>query len=279
MASSIAARVESAARDRSTEGVQLEIAEIEQELEGHLHRRRLLEKAAFLLEETRAAFARDHQPAVLREASRWLARLTEGHYVSITTSIDEAKLEVHDAEGSLWSPDRLSRGTREQVFLGLRLALVRDLERHGVHLPVVIDDALVNFDDARALAAARVLMEFVRDEPGERQMLVLTCHAHVARIFTEVGATVRSLSDHATGWPRRRVLPEREAPSPRQPRERKRSRKSERPRVASAPEPGPAAETAVVPATRDERVAESTWEAEEFFFGRGARREPRRRST
>lgn len=270
-----AARVESAARDRSTEGVQLEIAEIEQDLEGHLHRRRLLEKAAFLLEETRAAFARDHQPAVLREASRWLARLTEGRYVSITTSIDEARLEVHDADGVLWSPDRLSRGTREQVFLALRLALVRDLERHGVHLPVVIDDALVNFDDARALAAARVLVEFVGDEPGERQMLVLTCHAHVARIFTEAGANVRSLSDPTTGWPRRQGLPEREAARP--PRERKRSRKSERPRVA-APEPRPTPPPVIVE-PRDEPVAESTWEAEEFFFGRGPRREPRRRSS
>jgi len=140
-----------------------------------------------------------------------------------------------------------------------------------VHLPVVIDDALVNFDDARALAAARVLVEFVGDEPGERQMLVLTCHAHVARIFTEAGANVRSLSDPTTGWPRRRGLPEREASSPRPPRERKRSRKSERPRVAALSEPAPE--------LRDERVVESTWEAEEFFFGRGPRREPRRRRS
>jgi len=278
-----AARVESAARDRSTEGVQLEIAEIEQDLEAHVHRRRLLEKAAFLLEETRAAFARDHQPAVLREASRWLARLTEGRYVSITTSIDEARLEVHDADGGLWSPDRLSRGTREQVFLALRLALVRDLERHGVHLPVVIDDALVNFDDARALAAARVLVEFVGDEPGERQMLVLTCHAHVARIFTEAGATVRSLSDPTGGWPGRRGVPHRDAAAPRSPRERKRSRKSDRPRIASpaaVPETTPAEPAAVIPEPAREVVVESAWEAEDFFFGRGSRREPqRRRST
>lgn len=273
-----AARVESAARDRSTEGVQLEIAEIEQELEGHLHRRRLLEKAAFLLEETRAAFARDHQPAVLREASRWLARLTEGRYVSITTSIDEARLQVHDADGVLWSPDRLSRGTREQVFLALRLALVRDLERHGVHLPVVIDDALVNFDDARALAAARVLVEFVDDEPGERQMLVLTCHDHVKRIFIEAGASVRSLSDVVSGWPGRRGLPEPEAPAPRPPRERRRPRKAERPRVVAPVEPPPAPTPVVArPEPREDRVGEPTWEAEEFFFGRGSRREPRRR--
>jgi len=246
-------RVEAAARDHSTEGVQLEIAEIEQDLESHLHRRRLLEKAAFLLEETRSAFARDHQPAVLREASRWLARLTEGHYTTITTSIHEARLEVHDGEGAAWSPDRLSRGTREQVFLALRLALVRDLERHGVHLPVVIDDALVNFDDSRALAAARVLVEFVGDEPRERQMLVLTCHAHVAEIFTAAGAHVRSLSDPGAAWQRRRE-PRREPSRP--PRERAPAR---RPEPTPVPEP--------VPEAPLDRVAGSTWEAEEYFFG------------
>ncbi len=190
-----AVRVESAAKDHCTEGLQLEIATIEHDLEEQIHRRRMLETARAMLDSTRAAFARDHQPAVLREASRWLVRLTQGHYTKITTSIHEARLEVHDADEMLWNPDRLSRGTREQVFLALRLALVRDLERHGVHLPIVIDDALVNFDDSRARSAAEVLMEFVADQPRERQMLVLTCHAHVARIFRDVGASVRSLSD------------------------------------------------------------------------------------
>ncbi len=211
-----AAAVDAAARDHCTEGLQVEIATIEHDLEGQLHRRRMLESARTMLESTRAAFARDHQPAVLREASRWLVRLTQGHYTKITTSIHEARLEVHDATDVPWSPDRLSRGTREQVFLSLRLALVRDLERHGVHLPVVIDDALVNFDDARARAAAEVLVEFVADQPRQRQMLVLTCHAHVASLFREVGAHVRSLSGTtiAAPAPLPRVVPAPAEPVP-----------------------------------------------------------------
>ena len=85
-----------------TEGLQAETRRDRAGASTHqLHRRRLLEQARVLLEETRAAFARDHQPPVLREASRWLARLTEGQYPSITTSIDEARLEVHDADGRI----------------------------------------------------------------------------------------------------------------------------------------------------------------------------------
>ena len=270
---SAAARVDAAARDHSTEGVQVEIAAIEHALAGHCHRRHLLETARTLLEETRATVARDHQPAVLREASRWLVRLTEGRYTSITTSIHEAHLEVHDSNNQTWSPDRLSRGTREQVFLSLRLALVRDLERHGVHLPVVIDDALVNFDDTRALAAARVLVEFAADQPRERQMLVLTCHAHVAQIFRDVGAHVRSLSEPESGGLSRPAITAARAPGQPVEQPSKKIAKQRKPVTSVAP-------TATVESTPP--MAKSSWAAEDYFFGHGpqaksvSRKTPRR---
>ena len=239
----VLARVEAASRDRCTEPLQATIAEIEQQLAAHLDRRRLLERARTILEETRATVARDHQPPVLRDASHWLARLTEGRYTSITTTIDEARLEVHESDGRTWNPERLSRGTREQVFLALRLALVRDLQRHGIQLPVVMDDALVNFDDARALAAARVLVEFVADHPAERQMLVLTCHAHVAAIFADVGATVRTLGGEAPP----RIVHRAATPAAAR-------------RVAA---PAPAAVVRVVEAPE----TKAAWPAEDYFFG------------
>ncbi|MFM7250944.1 MAG: AAA family ATPase [Planctomycetaceae bacterium] len=217
--------VGAAARDHSTEGLQAEIAAVEHDLDAQLRRRGMLDSARGMLEAAREAFARDHQPAVLREASRWLDRLTEGHYDRITTSIHEARLEIHDRTGMVWNPDRLSRGTREQAFLALRLALVRDLERHGVHLPVVIDDALVNFDDARARAAARALVDFVADQPRERQMIVLTCHAHVAAIFRDVGARVRTLFDTEIPVATARIAvfePVQPAPPPAEPAPRPR---------------------------------------------------------
>jgi deoxycytidylate deaminase len=56
-----------------------------------------------------------------------------------------------------------------------------------------MDDALVNFDDQRAQAASRTLVEFMNDRNGDHQMLVLTCHAHVAALFQAAKATVRTL--------------------------------------------------------------------------------------
>ena len=88
---------------------------------------------------------------------------------------------MHEQDGTLWNPERLSRGTREQVFLALRLALIRDLGRHDVSLPLVMDDALVNFDDQRAPLAARVLVEFVAEQAADRQPSGLVDHTVVER--------------------------------------------------------------------------------------------------
>ena len=263
----VAARVETAANDHTLESLQVDLAGIEERLAEQQQRRNLLHRAHVLLEQTRAAVARDHQPPVLREASRWLSRLTEGRYPSITTAIDEARLEVHDTDGEIWNPERLSRGTREQVFLALRLALIRDLGRHDVSLPVVMDDALVNFDDARARSAARVLVEFTAEQAADRQMLVLTCHEHVARTFAAAGAHVRSFSDPAPLWGDVAPL----APA---------TAVVVAPGVASGPRalpPEPAARPAREPARVVEPVVMAApepaaddgtaWPAEAFFFG------------
>ena len=251
----VAKRLDAAAADRGNEALQAELATIDQLVAEQQQRRRVLERARAVLEETRAAVARDHQPPVLREASRWLTRLTEGRYHSITTAVDEARLEIHERDGQLWRPERLSRGTREQVFLALRLALIRDLARHDVTLPIVMDDALVNFDDARAIAAARTLVEFVAEQGADRQLIAFTCHAHVAAMFHEAGAHVRSLSDPTITWGRR-PLP---APVPLPPEPAPTSVKPSPapPALIEVPPPGA---TALPPAG-------DLWPAEAFFFG------------
>lgn len=187
-----------AEKNTKPETMQHQSAVVDAQIAAHDHRIELLKCTRQLLERTRAEVARHHQPAALIEASHWLSRLTEGRYSQITTAADEARLDVHDAAGVIWNPERLSRGTREQVFLALRLALVRDLHEQGITLPVVMDDALVNFDDQRARAASRTLVEFMQDRNGDHQMLVLTCHAHVAALFRKAKATVRTLG---TGHP------------------------------------------------------------------------------
>jgi len=189
----IGQKIQAETKNDGPETTQRQLAAVEVQIAAHDQRIHLLKCTRQLLERTRAEVARHHQPAALIEASHWLSRLTEGRYTKITTAAEEARLDVHDTAGVIWNPERLSRGTREQVFLALRLALVRDLHEQGITLPTVMDDALVNFDDQRAQAASRTLVEFMNDRNGDHQMLVLTCHTHVASLFQAAKATVRTL--------------------------------------------------------------------------------------
>ena len=113
-----------------------------------------------MLEVIRESYESKRQPETLKEASGFLARLTEGTYTRIWTKLIGEDLLVDSEGGETISVDKLSRGTREAVYLSLRLALVGAYARRGAVVPMVLDDVLVNFDGRRIQAAAEVLSEF-----------------------------------------------------------------------------------------------------------------------
>ncbi|MGH9868267.1 MAG: AAA family ATPase [Candidatus Polarisedimenticolia bacterium] len=66
-----------------------------------------------------------------------------------------------------------SSGARDQIHLAVRLAVSEYLSAAGVHLPFILDDPFVAFDDERFSRA----MEFLLDELGRHhQIIVLSCH-------------------------------------------------------------------------------------------------------
>ena len=75
----------------------------------------------------------------------------------------------------------LSAGAADQLYLAVRLA-VCDLVLPSEHaVPIVLDDALASFDDARCAAA----LDFLRKEAETRQILLFTCHSREAAHFRE----------------------------------------------------------------------------------------------
>lgn len=193
-----------------------ELSKIEQRLSAAVERWQVLTVTRGVLLSVKEDYERNRQPETLREASEYLSQLTRGHYTRVWTRFGENALLVDDAAGKPLAVDMLSRGTREQLFLSLRLALVSLFARRGIELPMILDDVLVNFDTDRAGAAVRVLRKF--SERGH-QLLVFTCHEHIARMFKLKKVDVRRLPDNAVGGrdlpfeiedrPRRRSRPRR----------------------------------------------------------------------
>jgi uncharacterized protein YhaN len=136
------------------------------------------------LDRVRSNFERNCQPATLASASRYLERLTRGRYRNIWTPLGQRELRIDDERGQTLTIDKLSGGTREQLFLAVRMATVRQLAQQGVELPMVFDDVLVNFDQLRTEAAVETLLEFAQQN---QQVLFFTCHLHLAHLFEARG--------------------------------------------------------------------------------------------
>jgi len=190
----LAAQLDALAADRTIASKHLDAAVLDKRIEETIRRWQSLAAACAILDAIRAAYERQRQPEALREASGYLERLTQGRYGRVWTPLGEQTLRVDDAEGRSLPVEALSRGTREQLFLSLRLALASSYARRGADLPLVLDDVLVNFDAERARAAAAVLRDYAA---AGHQLLVFTCHEHILQLFQAIDAPVGRLPSHA----------------------------------------------------------------------------------
>ncbi len=145
---------------------------------------------SLMLERVRNDYERNRQPETLVEATEYFSQLTGGQYTRIWTPLANDILLVDKADGQSLSVDRLSRGTREQLFLSVRMALVATFARRGIQLPMILDDVLVNYDEKRAARAAKVLCDFAAQG---HQVLVFSCHEHILAIFRKLSADCRRL--------------------------------------------------------------------------------------
>lgn len=239
--------------DRAPGAKQLEMNMVEQQLAEALHRWRVRAAACHTLTEIRESYQRDRQPETLQEASDYLERLTQGRYTRVWTPLDEDVLLVDDGRGEPRSVDVLSQGTREQLFICLRLALAAGFARRGAVLPLILDDVLVNFDVQRAQAAAEVMRDYAA---AGHQLLIFTCHEHIQKLFKSLKTPVDVLPSHSES-----VRIETALPAPKKAKATPAKRKAkpvpvaeERPVPEVVEEPEPVEEPEVVEIEEEEEA-------------------------
>ncbi|WP_055108670.1 AAA family ATPase [Paenibacillus ihumii] len=127
-----------------------------------------------LISRARRVYEEERQPEVLRLASAYLRTMTGGRYERIVLKMGSQELLAEHRDYGAIGSGALSRGTAEQLYLSMRLALA-DAVSHHRSIPLLLDDLLVNFDAARMQGAISVLKEVAL----KRQMIMMTCHAHV----------------------------------------------------------------------------------------------------
>ena len=153
--------------------LELRQEEAREELERRQTEHAALETALKALDAAHAGLQARFSPALNHLAGDYLAKLTGGKYdkVSLTRQFEALAEEA----GGL-QPRRalaLSQGTADQLYLAVRLAACKLVLPQEEPCPLVLDDALANFDDSRAALALECLEELGE----ERQILLFTCHS------------------------------------------------------------------------------------------------------
>lgn len=157
-----------------------EMAELRAELGGLAERWSALALARHFLLKAKEKYEIERQPEVMREAGELFSRMTGGKYRGLVPTGADVQLAVLSASGETVPCANLSRGAREQLFLAMRMAYIRDHGRHAEPLPVIMDDILVNFDPERARRTA----ESVAELAGTHQVLFFTCHPRTAELLS-----------------------------------------------------------------------------------------------
>jgi hypothetical protein len=140
-------------------------------------------------QEFRAAFSRRRWNGC-RRASDFLAQLTDGDLLRLQLRRRARGALVVNRAGDAISVNSISSSERDQVYLSLCLALISAIARHGVELPLVLDEPFVRLDRRSSLALAAVLADF--SQRGQ-QVLVFTARQEVAERFAALGATVHDM--------------------------------------------------------------------------------------
>lgn len=137
--------------------------------------------ASILLRRAVDRYREEQQGPLLGRASALFRTLTLEAFAGLRVDYDghdQPVLKGERATGGVVPVDGMSDGTRDQLYLALRLAAVERYVGDAEPLPFVADDLLVNFDDDRAAAAFSVLEELGRST----QVLFFTHHSHLCSV-------------------------------------------------------------------------------------------------
>jgi len=168
---------QTAAAAQAAQDAEAELAHIRAGAEEYMR----LRLAEVVLREFVERYRERHQDPILTRASQLFPLLTLQTFSAVRTDYDEVDQPVLvgvDRGGAALGVAAMSDGTRDQLYLALRLAAVEQYLTSAEPPPFVADDLLVHFDDDRARAALRVLADFSR----RTQVLFFTHHPHLVEL-------------------------------------------------------------------------------------------------
>ena len=156
----------------SAESLQSQIGQLQEEYDA-------LRLAMDTLTDANTVLQNRFSPQLSRRTAEIFHELTEGRYTA--AALDRSFHLTARPAGDPIDRDiqLLSAGAADQLYLSARLAICELVLPPEKSIPIILDDALTNFDDERCAAALR----WLKQAAAHRQILLFTCHSREADFF------------------------------------------------------------------------------------------------
>ena len=141
--------------------------------------------ASQVLEVSNVSLQKRFSPALGEKSAEIFTKLTQGKYNKVL--LNKELIPSAQEKGSLLPREtfQLSQGTADQLYLAVRLAICDLVLPQEKKAPLVLDDALITFDDGRMEAALTYLAQLAR----ERQILLFTCQHREAAFLRKANVS------------------------------------------------------------------------------------------
>lgn len=144
-----------------------------------------LKLTSALLQKGIEHFRNQNQDPILNRASDLFERLTLHSFSGLMVDYDEKDHPVImgiRTDGEKVSVDGMSDGTTDQLYLSLRIASIEKYAIENEPIPLIVDDILVHFDDARSKETLKILLELSK----QTQIIFFTHHLRLVEIMKAI---------------------------------------------------------------------------------------------
>lgn len=156
---------------RSIVEIEEEMDVLNQDIEDYHEIGNAIDIALVTLEDSFKEIQRNFGPRLNQVVGDILEKITNGKYSALKIS-DDYKIKVIDPiQNQIREVDYFSNGTWDQVYFSLRMGIAKLIFQDKVSVPILLDDAFVQYDDARLEAVLNYLYTYAK----KNQVILFTC--------------------------------------------------------------------------------------------------------
>lgn len=131
-----------------------------------------------IIQRSNEAFKEDFQPNIIKEANEYFNAFTHSKYDKILINQETKGIFLDLGKYNKEVQSGFSRGTMDQLFLALRLGVIKHYEKN-LKMPLLLDEFFSNWDQERLIA----FIETLKIIQKERQVIITTCKKNIVDTF------------------------------------------------------------------------------------------------